>query len=239
MHKTSLARPTGYKCSVLRVSSLIGLAILLPLTERQVKGDPVGSAATVQTVHGWLKANATPFRERLGEVRDVSTFRDNNGNPQYYVVNLQPAGFVVVAGDDLVEPVVAFSSHGAFDPSTNNPLVSLLSRDMPLRLAQARQIKKIAPGSVYEKARKKWQKLRQAPGVFADDSGTVSAVDAGISDIRVLPLVQSCWDQLNVGTNACYNYYTPPPPPPPLAKVRLLPPPPPEPPSNGTRNALP
>jgi hypothetical protein len=191
--------------------SFIGFAaVLLLLAESQVTGSPVDSDGALRAVRGWLKVYAMPFRERLGEVRDVTTFRDNGRNPQYYVVNLQPAGFVVAAADELLEPIIAFSSHGSFDPSTNNPLVTLLSRDMPLRLTQARQLKMLAPGSLHEKARKKWQKLRQAAAALADDSSTVSGVDAGILDIRVLPLVQSRWNQLNVGTNACYNYYTPP-----------------------------
>ena len=60
----------------------------------------------------------TPLGETLGgSVQRVETFNDQAGNPVYYVVYLDPSGFVIVAADDLVEPIVGFARAGQYDPS--------------------------------------------------------------------------------------------------------------------------
>jgi len=46
------------------------------------------------------------------------------------VVYLDPEGFVIVAADDLIEPIIGFAPRGQFDPSTKNPLGALVSNDL-------------------------------------------------------------------------------------------------------------
>jgi len=44
-----------------------------------------------------------------------TTLRGENGStPCFYVVNFDPEGFVIVAGDDRVQPILAFSDEGVF-----------------------------------------------------------------------------------------------------------------------------
>ena len=51
---------------------------------------------------------------------------------------MNPSGFVIVSADDLAEPVVAFvSGDGLYDPSPDNPLGALISRDLPGRIARS------------------------------------------------------------------------------------------------------
>ena len=56
-------------------------------------------------VRGWLKTDVQPLGVYLGQhVTNIDTFSDANEQPIYYVVYLQPSGFVIVPADDLVEP---------------------------------------------------------------------------------------------------------------------------------------
>ena len=43
-----------------------------------------------------------------------SLHSENGSSPSYYVVNFNDEGFVIVAGDDRVQPILAFSNEGAF-----------------------------------------------------------------------------------------------------------------------------
>jgi hypothetical protein len=170
----------------------------------------------------WVAANPKPMGAQLGgAIESVETFTDANSQPIYHVVYLRPAGFVIVPADDEIEPVICFAQEGSFDPSPDNPLGALVSRDLPGRVNAARAIQKmVRSGKTLqsftkqemdirhsgEKAFDKWSKLLNAA-----DSCSVLAMSSGsISDVRVSPLLQSKWNQQTVCSNACYNYYVPP-----------------------------
>ena len=112
-----------------------------------------------------------------------------------------PGGFAIVAGDDLVEPIIAFAPQGTFDPNPQNPLYALLNRDLPGRLAEVRekedqaraQKRKFTPRGLHRRARSKWVWLQATDTV---PSPSVSSL-ASVSDLRVEPLVQSKWAQGN------------------------------------------
>ena len=139
----------------------------------------------------------------------METFTDNDGPILYYVVYLKPSGFVIVAGDDLIEPIIGFVPRGTYDPSPTNPLGALVTNDMPNRIATAQNIRQAIDGPA-KKAQDKWNNLIQ----LADDERTIQPLGASsVSDVRVAPLVQSTWDQTTVNNIyngiTCYNYYTP------------------------------
>ena len=174
-------------------------------------GSEVSSETAEATVKGWLRFDRAHLGEPLGnQVKNVETFRDNSSNVLYHVVYLEPSGFVIVSGDDLVEPIIAFVSRGRFDPSLNNPLGALVSGDVPRRVAYARTLRATAITGHYLEARNKWQKLEQIPlggPIPALSTNSLSTV----SDIRVAPFTQTLWNQSTANNGkACYNYYTPP-----------------------------
>jgi hypothetical protein len=171
---------------------------------------PVNSKQAAAVVTGWLNAERAPLGESLGgSVQRVDTFDNGAGDPIYYIVYLEPAGYVIVPADDLVEPIVGFASAGQYDPSEGNPLGALVSNDLSARVSYARQALSALsdPGSLNAQA--KWQQL--APG----DGGS-TLIPMGLTtvpDIRIAPLTRTTWDQQTAaaeGTAACYNYYTPP-----------------------------
>lgn len=89
-------------------------------------------------VTGWLGTDPQPLGMALGRrVATVETYTHDHGGPAYYVVYLQPSGFVVVSADDGVEPIIGFADDGAYDPSFDNPMGALVCGDLGGRMAAA------------------------------------------------------------------------------------------------------
>lgn len=195
---------------------LLGLLALL-LMAPQAWARPTSEAEAQDAVAGWLALDNRPLGARMGAkpIR-VKAFKDSAGRVDYFVVDLEPAGFAIIPGDDLVEPIIAFAPQGSFDPTTQNPLYNLVQRDLPGRLAEVRgkeeqaraQGLKYIPQGLHRRSRGKWESLRR---IATDTAGLdYAGISGPLSDLRVAPLVQSKWSQSTEGSGACYNYYTPP-----------------------------
>ncbi|MHC4123532.1 MAG: C10 family peptidase [Planctomycetota bacterium] len=200
-------------------SILFGILILLIITGLATAA-PTTAQQARKVVEGWLRADMQPLGATLGrKLIKVETFSDDNGQPIYYVVYVQPSGFVIVSADDLIEPIVGFADDGTYDPSTDNPLGALVSRDLPGRIASVRELQAKVLGQAKTKgltahesalqkaslkAQSKWSQLQES------DDIDIPLGAPSISDEWVTPLVQSKWSQTKVAGNACYNYYTPP-----------------------------
>jgi hypothetical protein len=206
------------------------IILLLLTTAGPVFAKPATRQQAEKSVKGWLKVNPTPLDTPLPDrIEDVITFQDEQNEPLYYVVYLQPDGFVIVPADDEVEPIIAFAPTGTFDPSLDNPLGALVSYDLPNRIKTVRKfhatpdkIQKNLKTELQEntqKAQKYWKNLQthsnstdsldnNSADSLDNDSGE-TAGSSTISDVRVAPLTQTTWNQGNVSGSPCYNYYTP------------------------------
>lgn len=165
---------------------------------------PASAAQARQVAQSWLLTHPSPLNAPLGTtVTRVDTFNDATGQPEYYIVYLDPSGFLIVSADDLLEPVVGFVAKGTYDPSPDNNLGALVTKDMPARLAVVRS----GPSATTAAAQRKWAQLSGTP------MPPPLAVAGSVSDLRVAPLVQSKWSQATAGDDPlgpnCYNYYTP------------------------------
>ena len=172
-------------------------------------------------VTGWLKVNPKPLGSDLSrQIMRVETFVDDNGEAVYYVVNLRPSGFVVVSADDLVEPIIAFSGDGTYDPVPASPLKSLVTKDLKGRIAAVRNTfvpMAIIPQATVTETQKKWNYLiglAEVSDAGFEPMAIAPILDDNLSDIRVPPLAQSQWGQSNYYDSndqprACYNYCTP------------------------------
>jgi hypothetical protein len=188
--------------------TLMTATVLLAAPWHAGTAAPVTAKQAAAVAAGWLTQDRVPLGEHLGtSVQRVETFNDKSGSPLYYVVYLDPSGLVIVAGDDLVEPIIGFAPAGRFDPSPANPLGALVSSDLSARVAHARQMSAASPDKPAADARAKWGQLGGL------DGAPVPKGIASVSDVRIAPFVRSMWDQGtagNLGNTACYNYYTPP-----------------------------
>jgi hypothetical protein len=158
-------------------------------------------------VAGWLKINARPLGMVLDRsVISVETFTDDYGNPVYYVVYLERGGFVVVSADDLVEPIIAFADEGVFEPSSENPLGALVTRDVKGRVAAVRNTISLQMENTIG-AQGKW---RHFISVAELSENGISLMGANsVSSIRVEPFVKSKWGQSTTCDKVSFNYYTP------------------------------
>jgi hypothetical protein len=174
---------------------------------------PTTETEARRSVAGWLALDPRPLKARMGsQPTQVKAFKDSAGNIDYFVVSLDAGGFAIVAGDDLIEPIIAFAPQGTFDPNPQNPLYALLNRDLPGRLAEVRQKedqaraqkRQFTPRGLNRRARSKWERLQAADTVAAPLASSLVSV----SDERVAPLVLTRWNQGNVAGTPCFNYYT-------------------------------
>jgi hypothetical protein len=191
---------------------LAAVVAFLLLSARAAWGDPTTPQRAEAAVLKWLEADPRPLGAPLARrVGNVRTFNDGKGSPLYHVVELAPSGFVIVAGDDLVEPIIAFSASGRYDPSTANALGALVSRDLPSRVGSARAIGAAGQAGAPQLLANPRLQARRRKWEFTQP---MTAQGAGmrlgsVSDVRVDPLVQSRWSQGSVGSAYCYNTYTP------------------------------
>ncbi len=167
---------------------------------------PISESQALQAATSWLERHANPLEERTGKsVTDIVPYGDVRGNPLYYVVFLAPQGFLVVAGDDLLEPVIALVPAGtAYDPSEKTPLGALINRDLALRTQEIHSPRRISRTSAERGASNttKWKTLLQ------EDLSQRDLLPS-LPDVRVAPLLQSTWSQTTVEESPCYNYFTP------------------------------
>ena len=117
---------------------VIGLLVVVMLSATGAWATPTTPEQARGVVQNWLGKEAAPMGSPLGgQIREVQTFTDSDGNPAYYVVCLNPSGLVLVSADDLVEPIIGFVSGAtSYDPASR--LGALVSRDIPGRVLQAR-----------------------------------------------------------------------------------------------------
>jgi len=217
MRKRKPARCLAVLLSVARVTltnSGVLLAILFLFSSSEAVAAPTTPSDAQFAAENWLGLDVKPLGSKLGRhVRNVQTFLDASGDPLYHIVNLAPNGFIVISGDDFVEPVVGFSSKGTYNRSWKSPLGALVDRDLSGRVSNTRRAEHRASveGRVFEpadhmvKALNRWESLKITASAVKD-----STEFSTLSDVWVSPLVQSEWSQRTVGQVACYNYYTPP-----------------------------
>jgi hypothetical protein len=162
-------------------------------------------------VKGWLTADPQPLDAMLGsQIGGVEVFTDTDGQPLYYVVHLDPLGFVIVPADDLVEPIIGFTSSDTYDPSPDSVLAALVTADLTMRIRAARTSTQdgIATQGVCD-TQDKWYGFMDLAQSRKGNIAASAINTSSLSDFRVAPLTASRWGLGDVCSQHCYNYYTP------------------------------
>jgi len=148
----------------MKLKSIVFAAILITLQlNSSLSALPTTAQEAEMVVTGWLKVDSQPLGTNISrDVTGVETFTDDYGEPIYYIVYLEPSGFVIVSADDLVEPIIGFADDGIYDNSLSNPLGALVTNDLNGRIAAVRHIfspLSITPQIAVTKTQKRWNYL--------------------------------------------------------------------------------
>lgn len=204
-----------------RKNIIIAVALTVLLLSGGVWARPTTAYEAQMVVTGWLNESVQPFGTTLGRsVWDVESFVNDDGHEVYYIVHLQPSGFVIVPADDEIEPIIAFADDGYYDPSSANPLGALVASDLHGRMTALTRYSMLDSRYLMTEEResrirnqeseshqRKWRDLLERAENPRDEYGLMSLVC--FSDVRVVPLIQSQWWQTTVCSLPCYNYYVP------------------------------
>lgn len=71
---------------------------------------------TAQRIGAKFLGTTALSQHRSGISLDLVQVAANRGEVDYYVFNNKGGGFVIIAGDDRVKPILAYSTKGSFDP---------------------------------------------------------------------------------------------------------------------------
>jgi hypothetical protein len=209
---------------ILRGAAIVSLSLLSSVASAaDVSPADAGRAAQAWVDRGYALGKLPPGIAVAG----VERIEDAATGVRLHVAKLSGGGFVVLSADDLVDPVIAFSTSGEeLDLDEENPLWTLLRSDVAARESAAGVERGGAvPTSGAPSAGKDGAGAASAPtaaqlkwaGLLADGhEGNPPADGNGVStvsDVRVDSFVLSSWNQ-KTHNNAssgvtCYNYYTP------------------------------
>ncbi|MBO4550086.1 MAG: Spi family protease inhibitor, partial [Bacteroidaceae bacterium] len=100
------------------------LSLLIPCLALMASAEPVGQQAALYTARTYMLAkgkviNSTrkPFKARQNAISPLEETEEEEA--YYYVFNAgNDNGYVIVAGDDRVEPILGYVEHGTFDPDS-------------------------------------------------------------------------------------------------------------------------
>jgi hypothetical protein len=200
--------PTRF-LTALRSFGCLALLLGALVTAWPAQAAPVSAEQAQLAAERWLAACPAPLGARLlktkaaGEaVGKVEALTPTKGAVVGYVVSLKPEGYLIVSGDTRIEPIIAFSQDGAYDPKPENPLVALLAQDLPARLNALAAKTPASPELPAATAKNEaaWASLISP----AKPSGTSVVVEEWVPFF-----LKSRWSQGTEGGRACYNYYTP------------------------------
>ena len=187
---------------------LATLALLLAVNG--LMADAVTEAAVKKMATGWLKVSASvPGVGMARAIDTIQSFTDDSGNVLYYAVQLKPEGFLLVAADDQLAPVISFSKSGQYVAGKVPPLTDLVTGESTAKLDKLKQFRltktlNAKTSSVLSTNKKSWSFFTaQASG----NTRNMTYIDT--NNTYVAPLVKSRWNQQSVAGEACYNYYTP------------------------------
>ncbi len=131
-----------------------------------------------------------PFKTKSEkEVKDVFTFKSDDGLPVLYVVHFKPEGFVVVSGSKKVSPIQAFSETGSFEYNVSNESFRGLKDWIEDKKESIERIKN-DDLEVLAETQEQWEYIAPPPPV--DDEETVSG---GTIYQQKGPLLNTRWGQ--------------------------------------------
>ena len=180
------------------------LAMAVCLLHFAANAAEVSSEDAVLAARGWAKSGAALGGAPSGETAGAKAYDG------YFVVTFEGGGYVVMAADTDLKPVMSWSRDGEWiDDEAKNPVIAMMG-DAFNAEAQGRGER----GEDAGRNNAKWARYiaagsaGAAPGGRKLLSATVTQVSE-TTDLRVDELLETRWNQGGVGSRYCYNFYTP------------------------------
>lgn len=166
---------------------LLAAGISLCLSHVMATIVPVQTAQTVAV--NFYKGNVSNTATVSASLTYVRT--EDNGAIDYYVFNIAPKGFVIVAGDDVAQPVIGYSGEGYF----NTSFAGTGLQDWTDHAAKNIHTGVLSGVAADTRIATLWSRLRQGP--YAPGSRSA-----------VAPILTTTWDQ-EPYYNALCPFYAP------------------------------
>ncbi len=162
--------------------SLLALTIAVTVSAR-----PVSQETAQRLVQSFVSANFE-FTRQSSDLSLVKTGYSDRGEACYYVFNVGTTGFVILAGDDAVRPVIGYSDKGTFNPDDMAPALADYLERMRLGIMSEAQ-----KGTGNAEVAADWAMLEKCGRLVSRHGGREDEY-----------LVQTIWNQ-----NYPYNYFCP------------------------------
>ena len=180
------------------------LAMAACLLHAAVDAAAVSAEDAVLAAKGWAKSGAALGGAPSGEAAGAKAYDG------WFAVTFEGGGYVVMAADTDLKPVISWSRDGEWiDDEAKNPVMAMMG-DAFNAEAQGRGER----GEDAGRNNAKWARYiaagsaGAAPGGRKLLSATVTQVSE-TTDLRVDELLETRWNQGGVGSRYCYNFYTP------------------------------
>lgn len=98
----------------------LSLTLFLVAVTVLLCGAPVPQEGAVEVAQKWLR-HVNPSRQAI-EFNQIQTIEKEN-IPLIYIMSMQGGGFILIAADDLSEPILGYSNTGSFEYPITSPEV--------------------------------------------------------------------------------------------------------------------
>ena len=152
-----------------------------------IQARPVSQETAQRLAQSFVKANFE-FTRQSADLSLINTAFSDRGEACYYVFNVGTTGFVIMAADDAVRPLIGYSDRGTFNPNDMAP-------------ALADYLEKTRLGIMAEAQRGQGNAEVKADWALLEQCGRLVSRHGGRADEY---LVETTWNQ-----NYPYNYFCP------------------------------
>ena len=183
------------------------LSLMVLTAWHGVQAAAVDAAAARAFAANWLASAGDPLNNGLSEKtlgEGATPIPSDAGVTLAYAIGLKPAGFVVIAADDRLSPLVMFSDSGAFSLDTRNPALAFLKADLTARFAVLAQSAPATRGAADANVAAAIQANQDYWRRFTSAQTRASTQDV-VAETWVDALVKSQWSQ----GEGIFNYHTP------------------------------
>jgi hypothetical protein len=108
----------------------LALTLALMVIVIALTAAPVGLSQVRETANQFISQ-----RSPGNSVTEMVTLTGQRGEADAYILQLSRPGYIIMAADDQLPPVLAYSFRSAYDVEDTRPLIDMLTRDVELRMA--------------------------------------------------------------------------------------------------------